>query len=200
MGINRIIVPPLAGAFSALGIMNAAVRFDYIQTLLAPLEVALQQIPEVVETFKADLREKVRDKSQDVMTRVSVDMRYKGQGHEIIIPFSNELEQAFRERHQALFGFSMLGDPVEVVNAKMVAELPAGELPLTKHRAQKLNVRTTRDVYPDKGVPVYRCDFFGATITGPAVVEDDTATIYLPLGWKGELDLFGILNLERDRS
>ncbi|WP_455391959.1 hydantoinase/oxoprolinase family protein [[Eubacterium] cellulosolvens] len=198
MGIKRIIIPPMAGAFSALGIMSAPIRFDYVRTILLPLDKAIEKITSVLEEFQDDLMIKTASKYKEIFTQISLDLRYYGQGHELNIPMSADLAHAFHEKHEALFGFCMPGNTVEVVNVKLVAEIPAQVLPVNKFPKNSPNIKKTRDVHPDKDVPVYLRDFHGAGVEGPCIIEDDTTTIFVAPGWNAKLDLHDVLILERD--
>jgi len=204
LGIKRIIIPPFAGAFSAFGIMSAPIRTDYVRTILRPLDKALDTIPAVLEEFNSDLGDKLGEQFQNAISRLSMDMRYFGQGHEINIPLSDEVTQkniqaiaeVFHKRHRTLFGFDIIDNPIEVVNIKMVAELPIQELPLRQFQKSSLEERGRRDVYPEKDVSIYRRDFHGASINGPCIIEDDTTTVNVPSSWLVSLDLNDILKLE----
>lgn len=198
LGIKRIIVPPYAGAFSALGILNAPIRFDYVHTILSPLNTALDLIPKALVTFHSDLKQKVHTLYKNTILQPSVDMRYLGQGHEINIPFTQNLATEFHSKHQELFGFNIPDNPVEVVNVKMVAELPAQELELKKYKRNEVKVRSEREVYPDERVCIYSKDFHGSNVEGPCIIEDVTSTIYVKPAWNANLDLQGVLHLERD--
>ncbi len=200
IGISRIIIPPMPGAFSALGIMGAPVRFDYIRTILEPLERAIEIIPTVLEEFQSDLKNKLGNQYSQAITNVTFDLRYSGQGHEINLPGTEKGidAQRFHTKHQQLFGFSMPDNPIELVNIKMVSQMLAQELPLHKFQEKSPKVQGERDVYPDKNVDVYIRDFFGSTINGPCIIEDETTTIYIATDWRAELDVYNVLKLERE--
>ena len=198
IGIKRIIIPPMAGAFSALGILSAPERFDYVQTILAPLDAAQEKITKALDGFHTDLREKLGKRYEDVIPMVSFDMRYFGQGHEINISVCDDLKQVFHARHEALFGFNMPNNPIEIVNVRLVVELPIEKLPEQRYAQKSTKIRSKRDMYPNENISVYNKDFFGLGIDGPAIIEEDTTTIYVSSEWKAKLDLYGVLQMERD--
>jgi N-methylhydantoinase A len=196
VGIKKIVIPPFAGAFSALGILSAPVRFDYIRTILIPVDEALQMIPEVVQEFKSDLHKKLGDKYPDPFSQVSMDIRYIGQGHEINIELGDNVVSAFHNRHEQLFGYKMPDNPIEVVNVKMVGEVPGKDMPISKYKKGEPQIKDKRDVYPEKNVSVYNKDFFGGIVEGPCIIEENTTTVFVASDWTAELDEFGILHLE----
>jgi N-methylhydantoinase A len=197
VGIKKVIIPPFAGAFSAFGVLNAPVRFDYVRTILTPLDKAVELLPEVVKAFKSDLAGKLGGKVNDAVNTVSMDMRYHGQGHEINIQVGDELASAFHSKHAELFGFDMHEGSIEVVNVKMVAELHSVEIPLPKYSNNPADVKATREVFSQPEVPVYNKDFHGASVEGPSIIEDITTTVYIGSDWKAKLDEYDILHLER---
>ncbi len=199
--IRKIVIPPEAGAFSAMGIMTAPVRFDYSRTILKRLEPNIQihgEIDAVVENFYKDLQSKLGEKFSDAITQVSFDMRYSGQGHEINIPFTEDLVRSFHVQHQARLGFNILDNPIEIVNVKLVAELPTQEFPLIKHKKKMPKIINEREIFPYGKVKVYKKDFFGSKLKGPVIIEDYTTTINITPGWNGVMDIYGILHLECD--
>ena len=198
IGIKRIIVPAMAGVFSALGILTALIRFDYIRTILLPLENAMDNISSAVKEFNSDLTEKVGKRKNDTITHTSLDLRYSGQGHEIDIPVCDDITGAFHTRHEALFGFAMQDNPIEVVNVKMVAEIAGHEPPKNKFSKKLAKAKGKRIVFPNKKVNVYHRDFYGSRVEGPCIIEEETTTVYVASNWNAKLDLTDVLILERD--
>ncbi|MCK5559744.1 MAG: hydantoinase/oxoprolinase family protein, partial [Thermoplasmata archaeon] len=166
IGIKRVIIPSMAGAFSAVGILTAPVRFDYVRTILLPLESAMERVSMISKEFQGDLSEKLKVRDNSAISYVSLDLRYSGQGHEINIPISDNIAAAFQARHETLFGFTMVDNPIEVVNVKMVAEVPANELPPNKFSQSSPKVRDSRNVNSEKNVGVYNRDFHDSSIEG----------------------------------
>ena len=196
LGMKQIVIPPMAGAFSALGIMFAPVRFDYLRTLLKPLDAALELIPGVVEEFYNDLRGKLGDKHTRAQGLVSLDMRYQGQGHQLEIPLTGEPSAAFHKRHGELFGFTLEDSGMEVVNVKMVAELPGQELPLASFPHRQAQTTGSRTLQPYGKVPVYLRNFHGSEVSGPCIIQDETTTVRVDEGWQARLDNNDVLFLE----
>jgi len=196
MGISGIIVPPMAGAFSALGILSSPVRFDYLRTVLSSLEEAMEIIPGLVLEFQSDLKKKLDKRYGKANCQVSMDMRYLGQGHQLTIPLQEDPAGAFHAQHRALFGFDIQGNPMDVVNVKMGAEMSGRELPLPQHPEGALKKRGTRELYPYGEVGIYHRDFHGQSVAGPCVIEDSTTTIRVNEGWRATLERNDVLWLE----
>jgi N-methylhydantoinase A len=196
LGIKRIVIPDKAGAFSALGILNAPERFDYVRTILKPLDEAQDLIVKVIQDFIDDLKDKLGNEYQNASTYPTLDIRYFGQGHEINVSFSDGIEGIFNDKHYSIFGFNLPEYPLEVVNVKLVAELPAKEILYPKYTKSTPEIKNRREVSNFGLVDVYFKDFYNSSVKGPCIIEDTTTTVLVEGGWKADLDLTGILHLK----
>jgi N-methylhydantoinase A len=123
--------------------------------------------------------------------------------------------EAFHEKHERTYGYASREDAVEVVAARLVA---VGDVPkpaLRRHTVipgeacapqgiggQRASRR--RSVYfaniGRHDTPVYDREKIpqGATVEGPAIIEQyDSATLVAP-GWTATIDQLGNLNLVRE--
>ena len=91
-----------------------------------------------------------------------VDLRYRGQSFELTVPLEGDPAEAFHRAHEERYGYAERGRPLELV-AVRTAEVTPGPA-LTLPAGEPLSVR------------------------GPAVVELDGATCWLPPGWEGVRD------------
>jgi N-methylhydantoinase A len=99
------------------------------------------------------------------------DLRYRGQSFELSVPLGGDLAEAFHRAHEERYGYADRGREIELVAAR-TAELRPGphvELP--------------------PGEPL--------EVTGPAVLELDGATCWIPPGWEGARDGYSTLVLTR---
>jgi N-methylhydantoinase A len=90
------------------------------------------------------------------------DLRYAGQSFELTVPVGGDLEERFHRAHEELYGYADRGRPVELVAVRTADVRPAPELVLPP--AEPLEV------------------------SGPAVLELEGATCWLPPGWVGVRD------------
>jgi len=100
-----------------------------------------------------------------------VDLRYRGQSFELTVPLGGDPVEAFHRAHEERYGYADRERPVELV-AVRTAEItpgPAVQLP--------------------GGEPL--------TVRGPALVELDGATCWVPPGWEGARDGNSTLILTR---
>lgn len=212
--IPVVIVPRFPGNTSALGLVIADVRHDYVATRVQNVEDA--QVAEMEVTFRqlesqanAQLERENIPASQRRLTR-SCDMRYFGQAYELSVtvdePLTSHdsllrLSSTFHALHRRTYGHAMEGDPVEVVNYRVTAaglkdkpELKG--LPDTD--AGPLAKKDQREVYFAAGclpTSVYerRQMAAGIPLQGPAVIEQLGSTTILQPGQVARADRFGNL-------
>jgi N-methylhydantoinase A len=99
------------------------------------------------------------------------DLRYRGQSFELTVPLGGDLAETFNRAHEERYGYAERGRPVELV-AVRTAEVRAGpELRLAG------------------GEPLHA--------EGPAVVELEGATCWIPPGWVGDRDGNSTLIIKR---
>jgi len=194
LNIQRVVVPPLAGVFSSLGL------------LVAPLSVELSRShPVRVNAVGWDVAERLFDEmsvsgraflasagvpAAEITLRRRVDMRYAGQGFEVPIELPVEarewdaLLKAFSTTYRRLFGRTIDEMAVEAVTWRLGVSGPTRAVGKPKWDRSGPPVKGERAIYvPDKAsvvdVPVY--DRYrlvsGSAFDGPAVVEEDESTV-----------------------
>jgi N-methylhydantoinase A len=212
LGMGRILVPPRPGAFSALGLLCTDVVHDYIRSELKPLDDVTPAHAEAI--FRA-LETKARhemateglDPAQARFAR-ELDLRYTGQGYELRTPLDGLMadglpslsaaRERFDERHAQLHGHAAKERPVEVVSYRLRLRVavpkyePRDEAQPASPRAPEPKGR--RKIHLDgattREAAVFERDRLdiGATIDGPAIVEQFDATTVIPPGWRAEVD------------
>jgi N-methylhydantoinase A len=200
--IPRVLLPQHPGLLSAVGMLEAPVRFDLSRTVLLRLGRRTTRAA-LLKTFAELSAQAVRLLDQEGVPALqqelswSCDVRYLGQSFELEVPYGLQAAEQFHRAHEAEFGFSLLGHPVEVVNAKVVAEGRAAKLPSETHPVEPHRAEPSGEVlWPSTGpVPLFLRDTLsaGATIAGPALVAEYSATTAVLAGWSCRVD--GALNL-----
>jgi N-methylhydantoinase A len=199
--IPQVIVPKVPGTFSALGMLMASWRQDFVRTLYG-LMGALD--PSRVDTVFAELndaghRQLERDGIAPDSATFSffADLRYVGQEHTIAIPLPDAellrgdfapLRQAFDAEHDQRYGQAAPDERLEIVNVRLVVTAgrpdTLAERWLTEPwRPEAPAAETFRDVvFSDAARPlrtriVWRPSLAsGVRIEGPAVIEEPNAT------------------------
>jgi N-methylhydantoinase A len=199
--IPKVIVPKVPGTFSALGMLMASWRQDFVRTLYGLLGALDRKQVEAVfaELAEAGRAQVARDRiAPDVADfRYYADLRYVGQEHTIAIPVRepgllsgdfSELRAAFDAEHDQRYGQAAPDERLEIVNVRLV---------VTAARADTLAERwlseswTPEAAVPDQSRDVVFADAArpvrtrivwrpslaaGARIEGPAVIEEPNAT------------------------
>src|SRR5438874_6328035 len=110
LGIPHVIVPALPGALSAFGILVSDVVKDYSRTVLwriaGKLPAALFEREFAILRRNAEKSFREEGWRGAINFRRSVDVRYRGQGYELNVPYSNTLAEDFRREHQRRYGYS----------------------------------------------------------------------------------------------
>jgi N-methylhydantoinase A len=208
LGIPRVILPAAAGVTAAIGLLAAEVRFDVARTYVRILTAAdPAYLAAMYEDMTAQAIEVVRESaaSGELTVVRAADARYVGQGYELTVPLPpGRLDAAalarvrarFDEIYAARYGYASPTEPVEVVTWKLSAISGSPRIALAKAaRSADGGLKGARRAYfPETGgyaeTPVY--DRYalglGATLTGPAIVEERESTTVLPPGVTATVD------------
>ena len=215
LGVSRVVVPADPGAFSAYGGLCSVPFKERMATVLKPLDGgALEAVRELGAMFEGELsREFEADGlgGEGLTFRCEVDARYRGQYHEITIaipPAAGRaaVQRLFEEQFMREFGRLDAGRSVELVNFRLIGEaqvpLPA-LVPVEDRSADTPDAAATRPVFLRDGFadcPVFRRATLGAgaRLTGPLVVEEMSATLFVPSGWRLAGGTCGELLLTRE--
>jgi N-methylhydantoinase A len=175
LAIERVLVPPHSGVFSALGLLLAAPRADAVRTVMLDDGAALQQAATLIGEEAGERFQTMFGRPAGETT-LTADMRYPGQAHELVIPLVEDWPGQvirFHEAHRERFGFDRPDQTPEVVNVRATSH---GEAPMSWADLPG----GTAEVEPIGANGVWRRDSLpiGFEIEGPAVVvEDNSATL-----------------------
>jgi N-methylhydantoinase A len=221
LDIPRVLVPPIPGGFSALGLVATDVRRDYVRTFYAPLaRVAPADVAAAYAAMEAEAREMLRragvPEARWGVSRAA-DCRYPRQAYELTVPMAagavtrgalERLAQDFHGRHRATYGHASPDEPVQCVNLRVAA---VGRLtPLDVSRAPATPVTTappsSRDVYFQE-TGLVRCQVLaretlkaGAAQAGPLIVESADTTVVVPPAWRLSVEAGGLIALEKTHA
>src|SRR5262245_20928505 len=215
LGMRRILVPPRPGAFSALGLLCTDVVHDYIRSELRPLaEISADHAEEVFRQLEERARAELAAEGMrgaDARFARELDLRYTGQGYELRSPLdglfgkmltADSLRAArdrFDERHAQIHGHAAKERPVEIVSYRLRVRVavpkyePRAHAAPTTPRAADDAVKGQRRAAFSGTImeaTLYERDRLdiGASIAGPAIVEQFDATTVIPSGWNGQVD------------
>ena len=214
LGISEIIVPPSPGLFSAHGLLVADFRNNLARAIMKLTEKVeankVEAIFQKLESQGIKLLEKQHVPKENMHSIRQMDLRYLGQSYELTIPTSQPFTQGilhktverFHRKHEAVYGYAVKDEPVELVNVKLIAvgiiEKPRlRKKPLHGEKPRKQAVIAKRKVFfeQDSGYVetlVYGRERLkaGNVIVGPAVVEQYDATTVVHPDWTASIDKF----------
>ncbi len=219
MGIRKVLVPPRPGLLSALGLLHADVRGDFSLTRL------VTATPQTLSTINSGFRELRRRGSEWLRGEAApnarakygwlIDLRYSGQNYELSLAVKDgklaakslvRLIARFHRRHREFYGYDLRGQPVEIVNLRLVVTVERRAPTPEKYQLVRGTVKgalsSRRKVwFPETGfvaTPVYDRERLpaGCRITGPAIIEQMDTTTVVPPRAQLTNDRLGYLHLE----
>jgi N-methylhydantoinase A len=214
LNMKEIVVPPHPGISSAVGMLSADVRHDYVQTHIAvSREADARQIQSIFEDMEAQGTEQLGREGfsgPSVVLIRSADMRYIRQSYELSVPVQGgaltgddlaAITEGFHGLHEKAYGYARNTEAVEFVNLRVVALGRLPEFRVKKRTARKQRVLEavgTREVYfagQPVQAPVYLRDSLpeAVEIPGPAIVEQMDSTVLVLPGYRAEADRYGNL-------
>ena len=129
LGLKKIIIPKMAGVGSALGFLYTEANYQMVKSILKIIdELDLKKINSIIHQLILKAKNTIIDTGvtkNNVKTALTVEARYKGQGHQLRIGLSKslktqddlkELKNKFIKKYKKRYGFIMPNVPVEIVS------------------------------------------------------------------------------------
>lgn len=191
IGIPRVIVPAVPGALSALGILVSDVVKDYSRTVVWKVS---DRLPTKSLEIEFDKLRRLADEdfasehwTRAIRYSATVDIRYRGQGYELNLPYDAKLLEAFHGEHQRRYGYSHPGREVELVTLRLRAKMKVPQPEFTIRREfspQKKSSRRAMTIFGKKSVvsTIYDREQLQPLkkYKGPAIVTEYSATTAIP--------------------
>jgi N-methylhydantoinase A len=220
LSIRTVIIPQAPGHFSALGMLMADLRRDYVQTLFARLDDL--EMYELEDHFRKLEAEGPQDLERSgiaadrIVFERAADMRYVGQEHAVAVRMPanvadetarKEVKRLFDEAHEQRYSHSAPEESADIVSLRVSAigrlgkpqfsKIPQGE-PTPPWAA----LRSTRSVIFD-GIGVVEAAVFdrtkllqGNVIKGPAIIEEAASTTVVEPGDTVTVNAYGHLVMQ----
>jgi 5-oxoprolinase (ATP-hydrolysing)/N-methylhydantoinase A len=213
LGVKTAIVPPLAGLFSAAGLLFARAEFHdvrYCRVDARSPDVAL--LGSLDAEMRAHLGGQIGDAGSIEWLRTA-DVRYRGQNWNVTVDFRGadaasvaELRERFEAEHERLYGTRLEpGSPIEIRALRLTATgPPRGALVSTAHEG---DVRAAHDddhrvadfgtAHGSVEAPVRSRDSIGREpVDGPLLIDEYDTTVVVPPGWTVRRHASGALVLD----
>ena len=217
LGIDRVIIPPLPGLFSALGLLFSGIEHHDVRScLLTGATLTSAALAALLTEMATPMLAQFATEgvtAADVGFHSSVDMRFRGQASEIRLAYQVEtplatLIAAFEQEHEQLYGHRSDPDnPVEVVAVRLVGRTAAPEI-------QRLGdvAASNPSLVRNQGQATTRTAYFGAegglidtpvltrrdlmeSVAGPLLIDEYDSTIVIPPGMSARLDEQGNIEI-----
>lgn len=209
LGIQTIVVPSGAGVGSAIGFLKAPVSYQVVRSRQASLgsldlEATNRMLAEMREAATAVVRQGAG--SAPVTETRQVDMRYIGQGHELVVSLPTRdltkddlitLRKSFERLYKQSYGLTIPGLDVEALTWSVTVstippEAATVAAPTERHPASPHGERPLfdTDAGEHRQVSLYRrADLApGAALDGPAIIAEDETTTLVPASWSAHID------------
>ena len=217
LGMKEVIVPPIPGAFSALGLIGSDISRDYGRTFFSIVDQTnAQDVENVFLKLEQDARRmlaKTGIEEKHWHLDRSIDVRYTRQAYELNISAPKNIDDSsltdlacrFHEKHAMTYGHSNQTERVQIVTLRLSAKARLPDLKIKQKVSPETGIekiKSTRDVWFDKAgklsTPVYERELLsdGTKLTGPAVLESMDSTIIIPPNWEGAMNKEGFILLK----
>ncbi|MBI4182924.1 MAG: hydantoinase/oxoprolinase family protein [Proteobacteria bacterium] len=220
LGIGRVIVPPVAGLFSALGLLFADVEHQLIRAFYRAMrattaEALNEALAPMVEEAHALLKSEGFARPGQRRIEVYANLRYAGQTWTLTVPFvrfpaddqaMTALAEGFHRTHDQNYGYRSDHEPIQFVALKVLGRgvadrprLPERVREATRREAE----RSGRKAYfgPGHGwlaTPVLPRPGLDETARpGPLIVEEYDCTTVVRPGWRARRDSWNNIVIER---
>ncbi|MEX2643166.1 MAG: hydantoinase/oxoprolinase family protein, partial [Acetobacterales bacterium] len=219
--ITRIMVPPVAGLFSALGLIFADVEHQSISAFYHLLhnvdadDFRKAVAPGIAEVTEALAEEEFDDQGhQDI--RIYAQVQYEAQASSLTVALPKGeiaddiaalVEEAFHQEHERTYGYRCDGEPIQVISLKVVGRGVTDEsrVPdrVTRDREDSTKAGSRKAFFGDEHgwletqlMP--RTGLKGGTVQGPLIVEEYDCTTVIPPGWSAALDEWNNIVIEKE--
>jgi N-methylhydantoinase A len=220
LGMKQVIVPVGAGVGSAFGFLRASIAYEVVRTRHMRLDMFdAKMLNELFAAMRAEAEAVVRPAApgETLVESRQAFMRYRGQGHEIAVPLSNEpfapdaakdLRRRFEATYEQVFGRAIPRLEVEALTwtlslatdrplpppaqpvARAAAPAPSGHrevLDPASGRKEQAALHERTALKP------------GMQFEGPALIVEDGTTTVVPSGFTARINQVGQIVLE-DRA
>ncbi len=206
LSVDRVVVPRPSGVLSAYGLLAADESYDAVRTVGVGLEgAAPADLEAVYDDLVADVLADASDPDAARIERAA-DCRYAGQSFELTVAVGDEFDAAavadrFHDAHERTYGYAM-DESIEVVNLRATATVPGSEPTIRHEGGGDARIGTREAHFPGSGAgdaAVYDRDRLpaGASVAGPAILEQAESTTVVPPNWAGRILADGTLVMTR---
>jgi len=217
LSIQKVLIPPAPGVFSALGLLMSEIEHEFSSSLFrATQELGDEEFARLfanLETLGRAAMEGEKHPSEGLATRRFAELRYAGQAYELTVAVGendrlDDVVTNFHEEHRRTYGHGSNADPVDIVSIRVYARVVSSGTAFDYERLSAqplkgtLSSGTVRKAYFGReagfiDTPVIaRGALDEKWCSGPLIIEEYDATCVVPHDARARLDALG--NIEID--
>ena len=217
LSIGTVIIPQAPGHFSALGMLMADLRRDYVQTLFERLDdLEMHELEEQFQKLEAEGREALERSgipTDRIVFERAADMRYVGQEHAVAVRMPatvadetarEKIKRLFDEAHEQRYSHSAPEESADIVSLRVSAvgrlgkprlpKIPQGDAaPPAGARRGTRSVIFAGSAALEAPVLDRTKLLQGNVIHGPAIIEEVASTTVVEPGDTVTVNEFGHL-------
>ena len=204
LGMQRIIVPPAPGVFSAFGLLTGDVERHFTRSFNRSWDtMALGDMSTLIRLMEKEARSSMsiwagRASDKDLVISRFLDLQYAGQGSSLSIEITNrpigkgltdDIAMSFEQLHERTFGHHLPKHPIRATALRLTAciaaqvnisevnfEMPTLEISMSKRPAY------WGPTYGLIDTPVHSTATIGEGLSGPVLIDGYDTTIVVPPG------------------
>lgn len=204
LGMQRIIVPPAPGVFSAFGLLTGDVERHFTRSFNRSWDtMALGDMSTLIRLMEKEARSSMsiwagRASDKDLVISRFLDLQYAGQGSSLSIEITNrpiskgltdDIAMSFEQLHERTFGHHLPNHPIRATALRLTAciaaqvnisqvnfEMPTLEISMSKRPAY------WGPTYGLIDTPVHSTATIGEGLSGPVLIDGYDTTIVVPPG------------------
>jgi N-methylhydantoinase A len=192
LGIARVIVPPGAGVYSAIGLLFADVETDASSAFLRRIsDTKADDLETIYRRLEKDVAAELDVQLDRMRIKRRADLRYAGQAFELTVPLDPAdmaaAMAAFEAEHERTYGYRLAGKPIEIVTLRVTGSIESGG-------AKRIVPDGAAAAHPEGKRLAYFGDGFGRMETpvidrrhlgrkprsGPLIIEEYEGTTLVP--------------------
>jgi len=211
LGVPEVIVPMYPGITSAMGLLTTDLKYDLIQNeFMLDAGADIDRLNADIVRLDAEARAQLaRDRvpADSIGLDHAADCRYVGQGYELRVPLPagpltadglRRFWDDFHRRHEEEYGHAFPGNPIELVNVRVIATGRLPKIPDVPPPAggslAEAAAGTAAVHFEDGGLRSFETAFYerprlpvGARVEGPAILLQADSTAVVPPGASAEV-------------
>jgi 5-oxoprolinase (ATP-hydrolysing) len=215
LGIHTVLIPPIAGVLSALGIGLAdttAMREQSVECLLSP--EGMERVHEVAEALEKATRGRLLEEDvpgKRIRVTRRAHLRYDGTDTAVQVGLADldtmvaEFEACYRRTYSFLMDRPVMVEAVSVEAVGLTEQPDLSALGASGRDGRTSGPMDTVRMYTRRAwreIPLFEWERLspGDTVTGPAIIAEANATTVVDDGWQAQVTTLGHLVLERVRA